>query len=631
MLSSRMQRQQRAALGLDLLTALLGVLSVAIARAGGLDVRYAGIHVSATTPTRALVALAVVVLIRRLAVGHIGPLGVPWARWQQLLPAPGTDPFLVPAPAGRALRTVYAGLGLALALGVLLHDQLGQLHAVPDLGDPLFSIWRVGWVTHQVMRDPLRLFDANIFHPEPLTLTLSDPMILTALVSAPLLALGVHPIVAYNLVFLSAFWLSGLATYLLVERLSSSARAAFVAGLIYACASFRFDHYSHLEIQMTHWIPLGLLALHLFLSTGRWVYAAALALAAAAQLYSSMYFAVFFLLFAAVVGASLLVLYRPPIRPMVLPAAAAMVLAAALATPLALAFLAAQPLKGERGVVEVSHYSAEPADYLRAHRFSALWQERLGGAAAERALFPGAAPLALGILGLMPPLGGVQLAYGAGLLASIDGSLGLKGLTYPALYRWFAPLRGLRVPARFVAIVSLALAILAGFGARYLLRRCRSRPWADAVFAGLVALVVADAWPALRLQAAFEEPPGVYEAVRNMPGVVLAEFPMPQDEIYNIPYMYFSLWHWARLVNGYSGFIPQSYAALVEDVATFPDADAVAALRRRGVTHVTVNCGLEYAGCDQLQRATSASASLLLVVETQWRGQPARLYRVLDP
>jgi hypothetical protein len=157
----------------------------------------------------------------------------------------------------------------------LLHAQLGQMYSVPDLGDPLFSMWRVGWVTHQIVRDPAHLFDANIFHPEPLTLTLSDPMILPALMSAPLLGLGVHPVVAYNLVFLSAFWLSGLAAYLLVERLTGSARAAFIAGLTYACASFRFDHYSHLEIQMTYWTPLGLLALHLFISTGRWAYAIA--------------------------------------------------------------------------------------------------------------------------------------------------------------------------------------------------------------------------------------------------------------------------------------------------------------------------------------------------------------------
>jgi hypothetical protein len=635
----RVGRRRLVIIGLDVLAAVLAVLAASIGHFGGLSAQLAGIRVSARTPGRALVALGAVLLLRLFLDRRTGPLGLARAAWLRLLPPPGSDPFLVPPPPGGLRRAVYAGLGLALALGVLLHDQLGQMSSVPDPGDPLFSMWRIGWVTHQIVRDPARLFDANIFHPEPLTLTFSDPMILTALLSAPLLALGVHPAVAYNVVFLLALWLSGVAAYLLVERLTGSARAAFVAGLTYACASFRFDHYSHLEIQMTCWMPLGLLALHHFLSTGRsafaasplrrgkWGYAIAFGLAAVAQLYSSMYFAVFFLLYVAIVGGSLLVLHRPPIRPLVLPIAAAAALAALLAIPLARPFLAAQPAKGDRGPTEVTYYSAEPADYLRANRFSALWKDRLAGAMPERALFPGAAPLALGALGLVPPLGTAQLAYAAGLLLSFDGTLGLKGLTYPYLYRWFAPIRGLRVPARFVAIVSLTLSILAGFGARQLLRRCGSQVSAHTVFAGLVGLVVADAWPALTLQPVFDPPP-IYETLKDTPGAIVAEFPVPYDEIDNIPYMYFSLWHRARLVNGYSGFIPQSYAEYVKDVANFPDAAAMDAFRRHGVTHVTVNCGLGLPGCDALQARAKQSATLKLVVETVWRGQLVDLFVV---
>lgn len=627
----RVSRRLPAIVGLDVLAALLAVLAAAIGHLGGLNVRLAGIRLSATTPARALAALGLVLLLRYFLGRGVGPLGVARTTWLGLLPLPDSDPSLVALPAGGWGRAVHAGLGLALALAVLLHAQLGQMYSVPDLGDPLFSMWRIGWVTHQIVRDPARLFDANIFHPETLTLTLSDPMILTAIISAPLLALGVHPVVAYNLVFLSAFWLSGLATYLLVERLTGSARAAFVAGLTYACASFRFDHYSHLELQMTCWTPFGLLALHRFLSTGRWIHAIACGLAAVAQLYSSMYLAVFFLLYTMVVGSALLLLHRPAIRPLVLPAAVSILLATAAATPLARAFLAAQPMKGERGTTEVAFYSAVPGDFLRANRLSALWGDRLEGARSERALFPGVAPLALGTLGLVPPLGPVQLAYAAGLVLSVDGSLGLNGLTYPYLYRWFAPIRGLRVPARFVAIVSLTVSIVAGFGARRVLRRCRPGAWAHAVFAGLVGLVLVDAWPALNLTPVFREPPAVYEVVKNTPGAVVAEFPIPYDEIQNIPYMYFSLWHWAPLVNGYSGFIPRSYAEFTKEIATFPDAASIDALQRRGVTHVTVNCALRYAGCDSLQALTGQSDRLRLIADVPWQGGTVQLYGVTAP
>src|SRR5678815_574243 len=138
----------------------------------------------------------------------------------------------------RTRHAVVAALGLGAALGLLLHQQVRHLDYVPDLGDPLFSIWRVGWVNHQLVNDPRHLFDTNIFYPERLTLTFSDPIVLPALTAAPALALGVHPLVAYNLLLLSAFWFSGIAVYLLVVRLTESPRAAFVAGLAYACALY---------------------------------------------------------------------------------------------------------------------------------------------------------------------------------------------------------------------------------------------------------------------------------------------------------------------------------------------------------------------------------------------------------
>ena len=140
-----------------------------------------------------------------------------------------------------------------------------------------------------------------------------------------------HPVLVYNLLIVSAFWLSGVATYLLVERLTGSARAAFVAGLIYATYSYRFDHYSHLELQMTYWMPLGLLALHLFISTGRWRYALALALAGVAQLYSGMYYSVFFLVYVVVITIGLLIAQRPSLRALIVPGVVSALVAAILA------------------------------------------------------------------------------------------------------------------------------------------------------------------------------------------------------------------------------------------------------------------------------------------------------------
>jgi len=555
----------------------------------------------------------------------------------------------------RTKTAIAAALGLGAALIVLLYQQVRHLDYVPDLGDPLFSIWRVGWVNHQLFTDPRHLFDANIFYPERLTLTLSDPIVLPALMGGPLLAIGIHPVVVYNLLLMSAFWFSGLAIYLLVERLTASPRAAFVAGLIYACCGYRFHHYSHLELQMTQWMPLGLLALHLLIgghsafgvrnvspgaatnpesripNPGRWYYALAFAAALVAQLYSSMYYAVFFVVYSALIGAGLLIVHRPSVRQLVLPLVVSAAIAAIAALPLVRAFTAAEPMKGERGTDEIRFYSAVPADYLRVNRYSIVWRNVLHRPAPERALFPGAAPFTLAVVGAVPPVSAIPLIYTAGLLLSYDGSLGLNGLSYPVFYRWLIPFRGLRAPARFGALVALTLAILAGFGVRRVLAWRTSRMYQHAAFAALIAFVMIDAWPALTIRPVWKEPPSIYDVLKYTPNVVIAETPLLDDDTGNIPFMYFSLWHWTRMVNGYSGFSPKSYAEFHTEMVFFPDRRSIAALRQLGVTYVSVNCGLYYPGCGELMDAMRHDTRLRLAADTQWNGHTVQLYEVLPP
>jgi hypothetical protein len=83
------------------------------------------------------------------------------------------------------------------------------------------------------------------------------------------------------------------------------------------------------------------------------------------------------------------------------------------------------------------------------------------------------------------------------------------------------------------------------------------------------------------------------------------------------------------MVNGHSGFSPQSYAALYEEIANFPRDAAVAALRARGVSHVTVNCGLNSLGCDDLADLMRHSTQLRMIAEASWMGHQVQLYEVL--
>jgi hypothetical protein len=616
---------------LDVLAVALAVLAATIVSLGGFIVELPDFRLSFRTPSRTLFWMIVAMVVRLIIDRRTGPFGGAFRSWPPFLRLPTVpDPFQVRAAAGLGRRVALASLGIAVALAILVHDQLQHPYSVADYGDPLFSIWRVGWVLHQLSADPAHLFNANIFYPQPLTLTLSDPIILPALTTAPLAAIGAHPVIAYNVLLLSGFWFSGIATYLLVERLTASPPAAFVAGLIYACYPYRFEHYGHLELQMTQWMPLGLLALHLFVSTGRWRYAIAIGLAGVAQLYSSMYYAVFFLVYAAVIGAGLLIAHRSSIRRLVLPAAAGALVAGLVAVPLVRAFVAAQPLKAERTSDEIRFYSATPLDYLRGNLHSALWKDRILPPEPERALFPGVMPLALAAIGIAPPLSAIRLVYIAGLFVALDCSFGFNGAFYPLLHRSFPPVQGLRVPARFSVLVGLTLSIFAGFGVRRVLGWCRSSWVRWSAITAVAGLVAIDAWPALPLVPVWEEPPAIYDTLKARPGVVLAEFPVDPNEVFNTPYMYFSVWHFLPMVNGYSGHIPESYTALAPDLLEFPRGDSAVALRRRGVTHVTVNCGLQSADCEQTMTVMRQSPDLRLVMETDWEGEPVRLFELTD-
>jgi hypothetical protein len=619
---------------LDALIVLACVAAVVIELSGGFFTSMAGLRVSARSADRALFAAAGLVLLRRVLDRRTGFLGIPSERWRAAWTRhfrPDADRPVPPAASSQGVHLVLAIGGLVLFAAAIMSPQLTAMGSVPDLGDPLFSMWRIGWVYRQLHGDPRSLFDANIFHPEPLTLTYSDAMLLPALIAVPLLAAGLHPVFTYNVLMLSGFLLSGIATYLLVNRLTGSPRAAFVSAVIYGFYPYRFEHYSHLELQFTQWMPLALLAIHAFVESPRVSYAVLAVLAVIAQLYSSMYYAVFFLFFGGAVFVVLAVGRRLEWRVLLKPAIAAGALALALAVPLARPYLAARAVKGDRDVIAVTIFSADASDYLRAHQRSALYGPRLlPGRKIERALFPGVMPIVLTAAALAPPVGFVRLAYVAGLFVAFDGSLGFHGLLYPYLYDWFPPVRGLRVPARFSVIVGLSLAILAGFGMRRWLLRL-SRGWSTAAFGAVVMLLAIDLGPSLELQTVWREPPSIYAAL-DPAKTVLAEFPVPHDPYefaFNTSYMYFSIWHGASLVNGYSGFLPPSYAALAKGLANFPDDRSVALLRERGVTHVTLNCTLYKDDCSPRLYAFDHHPALRRITEGTWQGAPVVIYQLL--
>jgi hypothetical protein len=183
-------------------------------------------------------------------------------------------------------------------------------------------------------------------------------------------------------------------------------------------------------------------------------------------------------------------------------------------------------------------------------------------------------------------------------------------------------------------ILGISLAVLAAFGARRLLDACGTARRRTVVAALLVAAAMIDLRPVLRLQPVWPEPPAFYTTIAARDDVVLAEFPFSVDgSINSIPQMYFSIWHGREMINGYSGFSPDSYDALMQLIWKFPAAETLAAFRSRGVTHVTVTCALmpRQSECDDVLGRIAGSPAFSLIGSVRWEGLPARLYELLPP
>src|SRR5215210_1668229 len=87
-----------------------------------------------------------------------------------------------------------------------------------DTADTVHHEWILAWDAHQLVRDPLHLFDTNTFYPERRTLAYSDHLIVQALMAAPFLWAGASPVLAYNVVLILGLALTGWTTCLVVTN-----------------------------------------------------------------------------------------------------------------------------------------------------------------------------------------------------------------------------------------------------------------------------------------------------------------------------------------------------------------------------------------------------------------------------
>ena len=249
---------------------------------------------------------------------------------------------------------------------------------------------------------------------------------------------------------------------------------------------------------------------------------------------------------------------------------------------------------GPREDIERKFLSAGPRHYLSSTATNRVYGSLTGHMGRhEKRLFPGAVALTLMTVALWPPFERRRLAYLAGLLLAMDLSFGPRGVSSLLTSHVFV-FEGLRAPARAGQIALLMVAILAGYGLARLSHWFRSAAASTLAVSVLAVLALAEyVNEPLRLVSAQTAPSALHHWLARQASAAVAQFPMPAMDVgpplHDDEFTYQSVFHWRRLANGYSGSFPASYVNLLNNVRTFPSPDAVDALSRAGLTHLTVH------------------------------------------
>jgi hypothetical protein len=518
---------------------------------------------------------------------------------------------------------------------------------VADHNDPFLSMWRLSWLAHALRTDAQHLFDGNILYPEKLTLAYSDATFLEGALAAPLLWAGLNRVAVYNLLLLSGIASSGIGMFALVRRLTANEGAALVAGAIFTLAPYRIEHFMHLELQWTAWIPLSLWAVHKALddrSFGAGLLAGVLIWL---QFLSCIYYGIFLVILIALVAPLLLatasrndaraaaVRSRPGALRGVMGLIGGAALLGALSSYYAQPYLQASRTVGVRGIDDIRPYSATPRSYTAAPPQNWLWGWTANvDHANELRLFPGLVGVALAVCAAARRPRRLTWVYLVAVALAVELSFGWNGRLYPWLHARLWVLHGLRAPARCGIVAVAALSVLAGLGFDVLHWCLAQRGRRLLLVLTMAAVAVEGGSAPMMLTAVPAQVPDVYRYLATLGPAVVAELPMAEPGWMpgNDPiYMYWSTAHWNPLVNGYSGYASREYVETLSQMLGFPDDLSLRRLRSLDVRYIVIHEGLyTHDTCSSLLSRIGAIPALVPVGRFRDFAGQARIFELAD-
>jgi hypothetical protein len=270
---------------------------------------------------------------------------------------------------------------------------------VMDLGDPVLNASILQWNARTLPLTP-EWWNFPAFAPAAGITAFTEHLLGLYPIATPLIWATGNPVVAYDLLCLLTFPLTGVAMFALGQRVTGSPLGGFVAAIAVTFAPYRVSHLSHIQMLWTFGIPLALVGLHQWVDgrarRGLVLFGVGWLLTAAANGYLMVFFGIYLLLWIAWFCTTRATIDRVP------GIVAAGLLGTLPLVPVLHGFLEIhREYQLQRSVAEVTAYSADITGILRPWPGLALVPQPFAQTFAEGSLYPGVAIVMIALVGVV--------------------------------------------------------------------------------------------------------------------------------------------------------------------------------------------------------------------------------------
>jgi len=512
-------------------------------------------------------------------------------------------------------------------------------NAAVDLADTFHNVWSIGWVIKSIKSLSFSaLFDTNIMYPLLNTGAFAEVQISNALLIWIIDLFCNNLLFSYNILLFLSFIVCGYLMFLIGYEVTGSFTSGIVSGVIYAFFPFKYAHLPHIQLLTCQWVLIGLYCLIRHSRTNENKYLFIFTISFILQSVTFGYVTIFLYFITSFFIAYNLIRLQPGVRFNYIKKFFWIWIPILICTvPFYIPFLQAAGQSYVRTFRQLRNHGTDLCMYFASNSLNKVYGEILEGFrnvvphGEINALFPGCLVYALFAIGLVIFIYrifiqlkkmnnesiGDKIVYtfnynnkifffvliaASGFLFSLGPYIKIAGneIVPSILYPFFLVLlRGVRYLPAFIMVIMIGVSIICAYTYSELIRRYKSRLFQFISSVAVVFFILFEFYSApihLVAMPVNEDIPSVYKWLNDNNDGPILELPLyKNDDVSNSNfwnqyiYMYYSTYHWNKMINGITGFFPIHFRKINDILDNFPDEKSIEVLQSLGVKKVIIH------------------------------------------